>query len=201
MIINLSIKVLIYTTTLSYIFFSCGNKSTKSEQFNNQTLDSLNSDNKFKYWLKDTLEYINSKTVEKNTLNGWKFVIANDSLSIEVIKEVEKSITATNTNDSNVNNILLLLKEYGELPKEPFTLRVTFYYYYYPSALYFPYAFTFEVKKLEVIENKKESFYNYIRGRLSGKTEKIKTNKNETKIRTYAFIWNNDKLVKTVEEE
>ena len=206
-----------------YIFNNSCNQSTVASSMQNKDSlvvqqieknDTAINTLKFKRWVIDTLRFIN----KEDSLSPVFYEKRSDEQNVVGHKKVKYLNTADTSvfqineyysleafgkqfySDENVNNVLLLLKEYDEIPNKKFKLKFNVKIEYTPSPVKgLSRDFIYEIEDLEVDgenENVKTSF-GYIRGRLSGK-KVVKKNIDGTKQETqFDFIWeSNNKLIK-----
>jgi hypothetical protein len=136
--------------------------------------NNLDEEKIFKRWVSDTLIKIKKdkffliSQLPKNHIN-----LSKDSLGLELKHDYRVQIDLKKSKFKYVNSVIDLLKDYNEAPPKGSTLKFVVSTYYYPSTIGKKYDFVFELKNLVLITPHSDITYNYIRGQLSGSSEKI----------------------------
>lgn len=151
----------------------------------------------FKKWLVDTLTILNKEPSKLNEkLTSSKIIVADDSLSFNIIKAYEFS-SMEGTKGPVVTNILSLLKDYDELPRVNYFLSFnTEELFYTSTSPNLKYDFVSEIKGIKIRTAESNIDYKYIRGRLSGKRIQSNSKAHNKKAILYDFDWNGGKLLK-----
>ncbi|HTE00050.1 MAG TPA: hypothetical protein VK668_12230 [Mucilaginibacter sp.] len=171
------------------------NTSFKSE--NNRSVETAKKDVIFKNWLCDTLRiHRNSHSRYSGGLINSSFLVGSDSLSLSIVKTFHLSFPTSVNVAKDIKNVKSLLKNYDELPKGKYTVNFQTKMYYFPSEIrQFKYNYEFEIDRLQIIFDNSMTDYNYIRGRLSGKSIKS-TNPASSKKQLFEFFWQGKTLKK-----
>ncbi len=156
----------------------------------------------FKIWLKDTLIALNAP-VSHPTYFKRKLYIADDSLSLSITQFFSAKIISNKKklkDDNPIALVLDLLAEYQEFPKAPFQVSFHTTQEFYPSAALVK-EWIYDIEDIKVVERNTVCEYDYIRGRLSGKTEVIYKQQVPFKSKRYDFSWAGDTLSKILLSE
>jgi hypothetical protein len=151
----------------------------------------------FKRWVKDTTAMI--KMRPDLLINGLvtSQIILDDSLLFTNLKTY--AFDSENKIESDdIANVVSLLREYNELPKNTYTLSFVAEKSFSPSmANGLKYDFNSELKNILVKHSHTYTEYKYIRGRLSGKKVfKGEINYEKKSYDLYDFIGEGDKIIK-----
>lgn len=185
-------------TCLSYLVLVFGYLTTASCQAKVESTAVIipEQDKLFKQWVKDT-----TTKIKKNPdlmLNGLvksQIVVDADSLLLSDFKTFEFD-SKNKIECKEISNVISLLKEYDELPKDNYHLSFVVEKSFSSSmANGLRYDFDSELKNVIVKTFRTNTEYKYIRGRLSGK-KVFKSDIKDENYDLYDFVWEGDKLIK-----
>jgi len=180
------------------IFFGLVTTSSCQTKVENTVIKVSKKDRLFKQWVKDTTAIIKKHPdIISNGLVKSQIVVAEDSLLFSDFKTYEFDSKSIIKNDE-ISNVISLLREYKELPRDNYKLSFVVGKNYYPSMFDdFKYDFTYELKNISLKTFHTNTEYSCIRGRLSGKKVfKVKNLDKSTIYNLYDFVWEGDKLIK-----
>jgi hypothetical protein len=163
-------------------------------------VSSLNSNEIFKNWLKDTLVNLAIWKQEKEmNIAKKEILISKDSLSLTTNVYYLANISLKEKQTGDISNMIDLFKEYDELPKKDFKLSFLYQMFYYPSTVeQLKYDFIYEIKEVEIVEDDSKSKFTVTRGRLNRKEVESKNINGKKEVIETDFIWNGDILEKKV---
>lgn len=184
-----------FTLCISVVNCRAPQKSEKEQKLDSDSLI-IPSDQLFKSWLNDTLSnFINWEKVENNNIVSKELVVSKDSLSLLTNTYYFTNITRDTELSGKVLNMVDLLKEYDEFPKEDFKLSFLYKEFYYPTSIaQMRYDFIYEINDFQVITNETKSEFQYIRGRLISK--KVESTYKKSPSVKIEFIWQGDTIIK-----
>jgi hypothetical protein len=181
-----------------------------SAQLKQQDTSIVKKNEVFKHWFNDTIKKIDTGSYN----NAGKLININirkvlkvppDSLALSIFAYYDCKVSSKYKirEGNDLDNFLLLLKEYDEYPKNDFLIKFYSNYFYYPSAVRgLPYDMVFKINDIEVrsLDGSSISKYSYIRGSLSYKDVILKNKNGDIKNKRIDFVWDDGKLKKTVRE-
>lgn len=185
-------------TCLSYLILVFGYLTTASCQSKIESTAVIlpEQDKLFKQWVKDTTAMI--KMNPDSMLNGLvksQVVVGADSLLLSDFKTFEFD-SKNKIECKEISNVISLLKEYDELPKDNYKLSFVAEKSFSSSmANGRKYDFDSELKNVIVKTFHTNTEYKYIRGRLSGK-KVFKSDIKDGSYDQYDFVWDENKLIK-----
>lgn len=201
------INYIIFLTAFHLISTSCSGEKENNAQKQlaikpvvSNTNQTTKNEQIFKSWLIDTLGNLNDwENIKELYVIKNELIVDSDSFSLQLNSYYSTKINNRNKYEGEILNILNLLKEYDELPKQEFILSFNFQMFYYPSDIErFKYNFIYEINDLMLIEVDKTTKYSYNRGRLTNKEEAFREKNGKERIIKTNFIWNGEMLEKKI---
>lgn len=205
---NICIWIVICLVLVNTFSFSCTNNSA-TENISGQrnkgellSVDTNSFNETFKDWLKDTLIHLYSWQKQSDIdITKKEIELGKDSLSLTTSTYYSTQISDKKKLKGEILNMIDLLKEYDELPRNHFQLSFQYQMFYYPSSVeQLRYDFVYEIKNIQIVEDSSKSKFKFIRGRLGGKEVEKKNRHGKKEIVKTDFIWKDDKLIKIVNE-
>jgi hypothetical protein len=155
-------------------------------------VQSIYKTNVFKSWVSDTISFLKKSNANKN----YDIILSPDSLSLEILRNYKIKNEEIGSNKiKDIQNVVLLLKEYDEIPKTNYSLSFASKYFYFPSTTSnLKYEYLFELREITTKAENETTTFNYIRGRLSGKKVVLSNGS----IKKYEFNWEGTELKKVL---
>ncbi|PVD51779.1 hypothetical protein DC498_13795 [Terrimonas sp.] len=166
--------------------------------------DTIAKNSIFKKWLVDTLKIIDFSKTELQTQSSGKIenvIVSQDSLDLSIVRgyDVTYPIGISKNPDANLEMVLSLLDQYGELPRSQSKIEFDILLYYAVSPVpELSYDMSIEVKRLLISDVSKmtSSEYSIVNGRLDHKIVVWSSVKGTKKTEYIDFIWENNTLIK-----
>lgn len=149
------------------LFITCNKKDFSKHDIKAKN---LNYALQFKYWLKDTVNYIRSQN--KNV----KIIIPSDSTYLELHKKYNLKMNPNNfLKNQDLEIAVTLLKINDSIPKNEFNLSFDINYFFDIGSNNKIYVYEYELENFIVTTSYQRTYYTFVRGNLIEK--KIVKNK------------------------